>query len=275
MHQRFFAIHPFGLALACRIEQQDGVLGDQTHQHDDADKTHQVERTARQQQRQHHTDQRQRQRQHHRQRRSERAELHHQNQIHQANARQQRNQHLGEKFFLVLPGTTQREPVAWRIVERLGQFHGVVGNLAVGATLRIGRHRDIAFAIGVLNARRSQAHADGGNLVQRHHQVGTRNGNRQALDVFLADAVIGVQTHGHIACLAGGVDPISHFDAGKSDTQGLRCIRGRNPHRIGQAPVELDLQLLLGVLLGQADVHCTRHQAELVHVVTGDLQQLA
>jgi hypothetical protein len=110
VHQRFFAVHALGFALARRIEQQDRVLRHQAHQHDDADEAHQVEGALGQQQRQHHADQRQRQRHHHAQRRGEGAELHHQDQVHQADAGHQRDRHLGEQLVLVLAGAAQDRP---------------------------------------------------------------------------------------------------------------------------------------------------------------------
>ena len=174
-----------------------------------------------------------------------------------------------------MPGAPQAETVAWRVVEGLGQFQGVFGDLAIGAALRVGRHGDVAFAVGVLDAGGALAHGDGGDLVQRDHLVGAGHGNGQAFDVFFAHPVIGVQAHGHITGLAGRVYPVAHFDPGKRDSQGLRRVIGRNTQGVGQAAVEFDLQLLLGVLLGQSHIDRPGNQAQLVHVGAGDFQQLA
>ena len=46
VHQRFLAIDALLFFLARAVEQQDGVLGHQAHQHDHADEAHEVERAA-------------------------------------------------------------------------------------------------------------------------------------------------------------------------------------------------------------------------------------
>ena len=103
MHQRILAGGALRFFLARAVEQKDRVFGDQSHQHDDADEAHQVERAARQQQRHHHADQAQRQRQHHRQRSGERAKLDHQDQVHEADTHHQRDRHFRKQLFLVAP----------------------------------------------------------------------------------------------------------------------------------------------------------------------------
>jgi hypothetical protein len=47
------------------------------------------------------------------------------------------------------------------------------------------------------------------------------------------------------------------------------------PIDVGQAAVELDLQLVLRILLRQRDVDRARHLAQLVHVGIGQFHQLA
>ena len=275
VHERFFAVHALRLFGARGVEQQDRVLGHQAHQHDHANEAHQVERAARQQQGQHHTNQRQRQRQHHGQWRGERAELHHQDQVHQRDARDQRDAHVAKHFFLVLGRPSQFDAVAGWEVHFAGDLHCVGCDLAAGAPLRIGRHRDGAFAIGMLDARRPLPQGDLGDLGQWHDGVGARHRDGQALDVARIGAVFGGQAHGHVARFACGVDPVADLDARKGHTQRVGGVSGRDAQRVGQAAVQLDAQLVLRVLLRQADVDSAGHFAQTRHEVVGDLEQLA
>ena len=189
----------FGLMLAGTIEQQDRVFRDQSHQHDDADEAHQVQRALGQQQTDHDPDQTQRQRQHHRHRGGERAELHHQDQVHQRDAHHEGDEHLAEDFLLVARGTTQREAVALGKIDLLRELQGIRRDLARGASVGIRRNRHHALAVEVLDLRRPLAHGDGGDLVQRHHHVATGHRDRQVLDVLGADAVVRMQAHGDVA----------------------------------------------------------------------------
>ena len=113
--------------LAGGVEQQDGVLGHQPHQHDHADEAHQVQRAAGDQQRQHHADQRQRQRQHHRQRRGEAAELHHQDEVHQRDAADQRDAHRDERLHAGHRSQRQHRPARQADAEAQQQLRGNVG----------------------------------------------------------------------------------------------------------------------------------------------------
>ena len=99
------------------------------------------------------------------------------------------------------------------------------------------------------NGRGPLAQRDGGNLLQWHHHIRARNRDGQALDVGGTDPIIRVQSHGDIARLAGGVDPVAHLDAGKSHPQSLGGITGGNAQGIGQPSVQFDLKFVLRVLL--------------------------
>ena len=272
-HQRFFTLDTLALHRPRRVEQQDRVFGHQPHQHDDADEAHQVQRAARDQQGQHDADQAQRQRQHHRQRRRERAELHDQDQVHQRDARDQRNRHFAEQLLLVLRRASQLQPEARWVVHCARNAHRFGGDLARRAALHVGRYADRALATGVLDLARPFAHRHGGDLLQRHHAVAAADRDRQPFDVAGRNAVVGVQAHRHVAGFAAGVDPVADFNTGKGHPQRLRRVGDADAQGVGQAAVELDLQFVLRVLLGQADIDRARHQAQLVHELVGDLQQ--
>ena len=84
------------------------------------------------------------------------------------------------------------------------------------------------------------------------------------------DAIVRMQAHGDVARLAGRVDPVADLDAGERHAQRLRRVAHRDAQRVGQAAVELDLQLVLRLLLRQAHVDRARDLAQLVHEVAGD-----
>ena len=274
-HQGFFTIDALFLEHPGSVEQQDGVLGHQAHQHDHANEAHQVQRASGGQQRQHHADQAQRQRHHHGQGCRKTAELHDQNQVHQRNARHQRNAHLLEHLLLVTRGTGQFQPVTRRVIHGAGDLQCVSGDLARRTPLHIGRHADGSLAVGVLNLTGALAHGDGGDLLQRHHAVAATHRNRQAFDVAGVHAVVGMQAHRDVARFTGGVDPVADLDPRKGHAQRLRRVVDGNAQRIGQAAVKFNLHLGLRVLLRQAHVHRARHLAQLGHEVVGDGQQLA
>ena len=119
------------------------------------------------------------------------------------------------------------------------------------------------------------AHRHAGDLLERHHPVGAADGDRQALDVAGVDPVVRVQAHRDVTRLAARVDPVAGLDTGEGHAQRLRRVGHRDAQGIGQAAVELDLHLGLRVLLRQADVHRTRHLAQLVHEALRDVEQHA
>ena len=92
------------------IDQQDGVLDHQAHQHDEADGAEDVERRAGDQQPEEHADQRHRQRHHDGDRLQEAAELRGQDQVDQDHRQQQRLAGIGRALgmSLVEPPNTKR-----------------------------------------------------------------------------------------------------------------------------------------------------------------------
>mmetsp|Transcript_15038 Transcript_15038/g.35548 ORF Transcript_15038/g.35548 Transcript_15038/m.35548 type:complete len:471 (-) Transcript_15038:1551-2963(-) len=275
MHQRLFAVDAGGFFLARRIEQQDGVLGHQAHQHDHADQAHQVQGAAGQQQGQHDADQAERQRHHHAQRRGEAVELDHEHKVHQRDARQQRGDHGREHHLLVARGAGQLDAKARREFDLLGQLLGLGRDLARRAALGVGADRDRALAVAVLNLARALAHRDIGDLVQRHHAVGAGHRDRQSFDVGRIHSVAGMQPDGDVPRFAGRVDPVAGLDARERHAQGLRSIVHRDAHLVGQPAVELNLQFVLRVLLGVADVDRALDAGHGLLEVLRDLLELA
>ena len=148
-------------------------------------------------------------------------------------------------------------------VDGLRDLHGVGRDLAGRAPLHVGRHRHRALAVQVLDLRRTLVHGDGRDLLQRHHHVGAGHGHRQVLDVRRIDAIIRMQAHGDVARLADGIHPVAHFDAREGHAQRLRGVVHRDAELVGETAIELDAQLVLRLLLGQADVHRARNLAQL------------
>jgi hypothetical protein len=101
MHECLFTIDALLFLGACAVEQQNGVLRHEAHEHDHADEAHEVQRAAGEIEREHHADQREQQRCHDGERRGERAELHHQHEIHHEDAHEQGDAHFGEQLVLI------------------------------------------------------------------------------------------------------------------------------------------------------------------------------
>ena len=127
----------------------------------------------------------------------------------------------------------------------------------------------------MLYLRRALAHRDGGDLIERHHHIAATDRNGKMLDIGCIHPIIRVQSHRDIARFAGRVHPVSDFDTGKRDTQGLRRIADRNTQRVGESAVEFNLQFVFGVLLGKADIDRAGNLGEFLHEVTGDGKQAA
>ena len=80
------------------VDQQDGVLGDEAHQHDEADERHDVDRVAGEHECARHTDNRQGQREHDRQRVDERLELRRQDQVDEDDGEQEGFTEVAERL---------------------------------------------------------------------------------------------------------------------------------------------------------------------------------
>ena len=141
--------------------------------------------------------------------------------------------------------------------------------------LHVGRHRHGALAVVVLDARRTLVERDGRDLLERHHHVAARHRDRQMLDVGRIEAILGREANRDVARFADRIHPVADFDARERHAQRLRGIVDRDAELVREPAVELDAQLILGILLGQADVDRARDLPHLVHELVGELHELA
>ena len=78
------------------------------------------------------------------------------------------------------------------------------------------------------------------------------------LDVGGVEPILGRKPHRDVARFADRIDPVADFDARECDAQRLRRVVDRDAELVRETAIELDAQLVLRILLGQAHVDRAR-----------------
>jgi len=240
------ALHAVLAGANRKVDQQNGVLGHQAHQHHDADDGEHRQRRAEHQQRQHHANQGQWQRCHQCQGLEETLELTGQNHVDEDDGQHQRGDRVVKGFGHVFGRAAHLVAVAGRKADAAQRGLDAIGYLADRALIDIAADGDLARHVASIDLIGPGRFDHRGNLVQVNDAraavgVGAQR-EGQVLQIIRAVAGLRRQPHVHVVSLVIRRAPVAHRLAGNEGAQGAGYLAdaqaqiggGIAPHRHGQ-----------------------------------------
>ena len=245
------------LWLTCadgEVHQQDGILGHQPHEHDDADDGEHGQGRAKHHQCQHHADQRQRQRSHERQRLQEALELAGQNHVDEDDGQHQRRNGITKGLGHVLGSAAELVAVARRHGNASQGLTDIAADLARAAQIHVGVDGDLAVEVAAVDLAGAGAFEHAGDLVEAHDAqaaVAGRQRKGQSLQVLWCGARLGREAHIDVIGLVIAGAPVAHRLASHPDAQGVGHAAHGKPQICCGITVNLNVhQRLVGLETG-------------------------